>query len=437
MSESPAVPRRRDDPGEVADDGPFDYRDLFDALAVPKVVLDPDLVVVDVNRRYVDTLGLPAEGLVGRPLTDLLESLEGDVDDVVPLLVESLHACLRTGLPQSVGPIRWDLPDPRRPAGPRCWMVMVLPVTHVGQHQVRGLVVRIDEIDPADVADDDGTLAGRRFWSTAMSRDRQGLAQERESAVALQASVLTKPPTVPGLTLDVRYQPANRFARVGGDWYDVVARPSGRTVLMIGDVSGHDVSAAATMVHLKGIVSTIAVEAGGLPDEILRRSELAAQVRGIHSFVAVTVAVVDPPDARGARRVRWARAGSMPPIVHRRDGRAELRNEGPGALLGLRLDRERPLSETVLEPGDAILLFTDGLVERRDERLANSLEALRGGLSWLTDVPPNRLCDTVLTRTDAAHSADDVALVVAHVDEQPGEQPDEQPDEAPDAPSLR
>ena len=394
----------------------LDYRDLFDALAVPKIVLDPDLVVLDANRSYTELLGMPLDALVGRTLADALARVPGGPPPV-PRAMDAIARCLRTGMPEVVEPTRWDLPDPRTgETGPRYWMLLVLPVVRAGDAAVRAVVVRVEEVDAADVQGADGGATPERMsWHSTVARMRAAAAAEREAAVALQTSVLTPPPDVPGLTLDVRYQPANRITRVGGDWYDVVLRESGRAVLVVGDVAGHDVDAAAAMTHLKGVLRTVAVEDDAGPAAVLDRAERAAAVLRLEAFAAITVAVVDRPAPDGSRRVTWARAGSLPPVVRRADLGAELLDERPGRLFGLLLPRARPEQATVLEPGAALLVFTDGLVERRGELLTDSLEHLREDVEQVVDLRLERLADCVLARSTPIRGVDDVALVALQV----------------------
>ncbi|MEL7977360.1 SpoIIE family protein phosphatase [Isoptericola sp. F-RaC21] len=403
----------------------LDYRDLFDAMAVPKIVLDPDLVVLDANRSYTELLGVPADTLIGRTLVDSLAQVPGGPPPV-PLALDAIARCLRTGMPEVVEPTRWDLPDRRTGAvGPRYWMLLALPVTRPGDPSVRAVVVRVEEVDAVDVEDAHGNATPERMsWHSTVARMRAAAAAEREAAVALQSSVLTPPPHVPGLAVDVRYQPANRITRVGGDWYDVVLRESGRAVLVVGDVAGHDVDAAAAMTHLKGVLRTVAVEDDAGPAAVLDRAERAAAALRIEVFAAVTVAVVDPPEPDGSRRVTWARAGSLPPLVRRADLGAELIDERPGRLFGLRLPKERPESTCVLEPGAALLLFTDGLVERRGELLTDSLEHLRQDVEQVVDARLDRLADCVLARSTPIRGADDVAVVALQVDGEPAAGPE-------------
>ncbi|MFF2453259.1 SpoIIE family protein phosphatase [Isoptericola sp. NPDC058082] len=403
----------------------LDYRDLFDALAVPKIVLDPDLVVLDANRSYTELLGMPVDALVGRTLADALAQVPGGPPPV-PHAMDAIARCLRTGMPEVVEPTRWDLPDPRTgETGPRYWMLLALPVTRAGDAAVRAVVVRVEEVDAADVEGTDGYATPERLsWHSTVARMRANAAAERDAAVTLQSSVLIPPPEVPGLAVDVRYQPANRITRVGGDWYDVVLRESGRAVLVVGDVAGHDVDAAATMSHLKGVLRTVAVEDDAGPAAILDRAERAAAVLRIEAFAAITVAVVEPPAADGSRRVTWARAGSLPPLVRRADLGAELHGERPGRLFGLRLPEARPESTLVLAPGASLLLFTDGLVERRGEPLVDSLEHLREDVEQVVDARLERLADCVLARSTPIRGADDVAVVALQVDGAPAVGPE-------------
>ncbi|WP_170062619.1 PP2C family protein-serine/threonine phosphatase [Sediminihabitans luteus] len=397
-----------------------DYRAVFTALSAPKLVLSPDLVVLDANDAYLASRRRTRASIVGRHLADTDPQQRERAPESVARVVSALQRARRTGRYEIVEPHRLDVPGPDGTMRERYVLVTVMPVV-AATMEVEALILRLEDVtgmlSPAHAgAGTDDVLAIR----ASLARMRRDVARERVAARRLQDSVLTAPPATPGLVLDVRYRPASTETRLGGDWYDVITLPDGRTVLVVGDVTGHDVDAAATMAHLRGVLRTVAYDSAGSPAQVLDRAERVAAGLGIDAFAAVGVVALDPPADDGSRRLVCARAGSLPPLLRRADRSAELFDAPPGALFGLRLPGPRPEAVTHLCPGGTLLMFTDGLVERRDESCCTSLERLRDDVAAMVDVPPEVLCDAVLGAGDGGGD-DDVALVAARVLPAPGD----------------
>ncbi len=147
--------------------------------------------------------------------------------------------------------------------------------------------------------------------------------QQRELAEGLQRSLLTPPPQPDHLQIVVRYVPAARAAEVGGDWYDAFLQPAGATVLVIGDVIGHDIAAAAAMGQIRSIVRTIGAEDGAAPGEILRRADQVMETLQTGTAATAVVARLEQTDSertRGVTRLRWSNAGHPPPMAINPDG---------------------------------------------------------------------------------------------------------------------
>jgi serine phosphatase RsbU (regulator of sigma subunit) len=238
------------------------------------------------------------------------------------------------------------------------------------------------------------------------------------AAEALQRSLLTDPPEPDHLQVAVRYVPAAREAQVGGDWYDVFQQPDGATVLVIGDVVGHDTAAAAAMAQLRGLLRGIAYDSADGPAGVLAR--LDAAVAGLDLGAMATVLVgrleQDPADAAAGRtRLRWASAGHLPPVLVGPDGERRVLEAPPGLMLGVHPGRARPESEVRLERGSTLLLYTDGLVERRDQVFDEGVELLGAALTELRDLPVEAMCDALLARLLPQGAADDVALVAVRL----------------------
>jgi PAS domain S-box-containing protein len=240
-------------------------------------------------------------------------------------------------------------------------------------------------------------------------------SQQAELAEALQRSLLTDPPAIPGATVVVRYVPAAEAARVGGDWYDAFLQRDGAPVLVIGDVVGHDTAAAAAMGQLRGLLRGIAHHSGAGPVEVLHGLDEA--MRSMHTGTLATAVVARLEGCGGGRpgpagaRLRWANAGHPPPALVRADGTvALLTGAGPDLMLGVDAEAGRAEAAVALRPGDTVVLYTDGLVERRGRSLDDGLAALQRCLSRLAGRPLDRLCDELLERMLQGTPQDDVAV---------------------------
>ena len=215
----------------------------------------------------------------------------------------------------------------------------------------------------------------------------------------------------------MRYEPSARRAEVGGDWYDVLVQPSGSPVVVIGDVMGHDVEAAAGMGQLRSLLRGIAYTTDEPPDAVLARTDAAMSGLGLATTATALVGRLDDLGPRGWRLV-WSNAGHPPPVVLRADGRAEIPSSAHDMLLGVRPETPRSPVSTVLAPGDVLVLCTDGLLERRDQgvdvgqaRLVEVLQGLPDGVRGSAQ----QLCDVVLQACAPGPREDDVALVAVRV----------------------
>jgi PAS domain S-box-containing protein len=227
-------------------------------------------------------------------------------------------------------------------------------------------------------------------------------------ALALQQSMLpTGLPDILGLELTARYHPAVESLEVGGDWYDVVALPDGRVALAVGDVVGRGLGAATTMGQLRSALAALALSTES-PAAVLDGLErFARQVEGAR-LATVVYGVLDPVGGT----FRYACAGHPPPLVLRPGGGTELLEEGRSPLLcALPPGTGGPRSEGTrrLEPGDRLLLYSDGLVERRRESLAVGLRRLAEYAVAVGDGPG--WPDELVRRMIVGAGDDDVALL--------------------------
>jgi len=248
--------------------------------------------------------------------------------------------------------------------------------------------------------------------ATAVSRaiDRIDVARaERSLSTALQRSLLTDPIDPDGASLAVRYLPASDVAQVGGDWYDAFATPDGGFTVVVGDVAGHDQESAAAMGQLRNLVRGIAFSSRDLPAAVLRGLDEALAGLGVQVTATALVARCRTlPD--GGLAVTWSSAGHLPPIVVEAGGGARVLEDGD-LLLGIEPSLPRVDRTVTLAPGEHLLLYTDGLVERRGIHIDSSIKALLEAVAGQQDATAQELCDRVIAGLDDSLD-DDVALVV-------------------------
>lgn len=223
-------------------------------------------------------------------------------------------------------------------------------------------------------------ISAQHWTEVALAVTRDQLAHTEQQAhernrLTLQLQHAIMPPTqaplrAPGLGVAVRYRPAETEQLVGGDWYDAVVLPSGLVLLCVGDVAGHGIEAATSMVVLRNALRGLAVTGAG-PGQLL--SWLNAVAHHLTGGVTAT-AVCGIYDPR-RRVLRWARAGHLPPVLVR-DADAAPLPLIKGILLGAVPEATFEEDEVQLAVHDTLLMFTDGLIERRDRSVEVSLRQL-------------------------------------------------------------
>ncbi|WP_240120661.1 SpoIIE family protein phosphatase [Streptomyces sp. MUM 2J] len=262
---------------------------------------------------------------------------------------------------------------------------------------------------------DDVALASQLAARAAVSIDNARLYhREHDTAVTLQRSMLPQHITPPsGVEVSHRYLPASDANEVGGDWYDVLSLPGGRAALLIGDVMGHGITAAAVMGRLSAGIRALA-RLDLEPREILAQLEAALDDLAEPMLATLLYAVVDPASGH----CRLTRAGHPPPALVTPDGEVRLLDVPPGVPLGVGGTRYTT-TDHILAPGSVLVLYTDGLIESRgtdiDERLAELTYTLAEPFPSL-----DALCDSLLARLMPASADDDVALLVARTTRVPG-----------------
>ena len=281
---------------------------------------------------------------------------------------------------------------------------------------------RFDEAEVATARD----VAAR----AALALDNARLfAQQRELAEELQRSLLTPPPEPDHVEVVVRYAAAARAAQVGGDWYDAFLQPDGATMLVIGDVVGHDTAAAAAMGQVRGLLRGIAFTTEQGPAEVLTRLDAAIEGLQVGTTATVVVARLEQtPEERdrGITHLRWSNAGHPPPMAVTPDGEVlVLGGVEADLLLGIDPGSPRTSTKVTLDRGATVLLYTDGLVERRGQSLDVGLGRLREALGELAGLPLAELCDSLMRRLLPPTRDDDVAMVAVRLHRQDEPRPPE------------
>jgi serine phosphatase RsbU (regulator of sigma subunit) len=252
---------------------------------------------------------------------------------------------------------------------------------------------------------------GRR---TGLAVDNAQLnAQQRRMSETLQRSMLTEPARTDRLELAVRYRPAAHEAQIGGDWYDAFRLPGGATCLVIGDIAGHDREAAAAMGQVRNLLRGIAYVRGGQPAPVLATLDQAIRGLGVASLATAVLAVVEPAgpaEPAGTHRLCWSNAGHPPPLLIEPDGSVTLLRAKIDLLLGVDSDTCRGTHERLLAPGTTVLLYTDGLVERRQASIDDGLDWLVKAADELAGRTLDELCDGLLNDI-GYYVEDDVALL--------------------------
>jgi serine phosphatase RsbU (regulator of sigma subunit) len=237
---------------------------------------------------------------------------------------------------------------------------------------------------------------------------------QRRVARALQASLLSPPQSTEGAEVSARYVPAMQHAEVGGDWYDSFRLPSGELTLVVGDVVGHDLHAAACMAQLRNVVRSIAVDRGDVPAEIVRHADEVAAQLGITNFATMVLGRVEEA-VDGSLRLRWTNAGHPPPLLLHPDGHARLLRHPPNLPLGIRPGEPRQDHLEALPEGSTLLLYTDGLVEGRCRPVSEGLDRLLRAAEQLGDLPLEKFCDSIIDQMSGPETSDDIALIAMRV----------------------
>ena len=289
------------------------------------------------------------------------------------------------------------------------WAMAVLPLV---ADDVRGLLASPTGgctpswTEERAVLETIGVLAARAF-----ARGRRYDAEHRAS-VALQRTALPSSlPEVDSLTIAARYRAGAAQARCGGDWYDVLVLDDDHVALLVGDVVGHGMDAAVAMGRLRTGFHMIAPLRPEPSDMVQAVSQ---QVEAIPNAMCSTVLCAVIELSTGT--MDWCRAGHVPPLLVR-DGKGRLLEEAGVAPLGVAPEMTAPVHHQPLEPGDVVVLYTDGVIERRKESIDQGFERLEMVSTDLADLGPEDFSDALLEAlVPVEEQTDDVALLVVRYD---------------------
>ncbi|HEX2266494.1 MAG TPA: SpoIIE family protein phosphatase, partial [Solirubrobacterales bacterium] len=247
----------------------------------------------------------------------------------------------------------------------------------------------------------------RRRYEEELLRARR---REQEIAQQLQRSMLTgELPGGDGLEVSAGYRPAESGMDIGGDWYDSFWLDDGRIGLVVGDVVGRGIEAAAAMGQLRSAVRVLA-STDLRPAALLEALDAYATRHGVGSMATLVYAELDP----ASRQLRFACAGHPPPAIVAPGDDPRLAWDGRSLPLGVRLnDSQRPEADCALEPGGLVLLYTDGVVERRGEIIDVGLERLLESLRAHREERPELLTANLLRALGGGEHRDDACLLAA------------------------
>jgi len=250
---------------------------------------------------------------------------------------------------------------------------------------------------------------------TAVEAERSAVAKVHRVLDALRDSLVPAVPGVPGLDVAALSRPAAADVRLGGDWWDALPASGGTgeaLLVALGDVVGHDGVAAVAVAQARGALrGALAASGGGSPGAALESLDAVLSAPDVDVMATAVLCRLQPAD--GGWLLRWSNAGHPAPLVRRPDGRVEVLDDGSDLLLGLQDETGRRDRTTLLAPGSTLLLFSDGLLERRGEDLDDRRAELAALLAARAGAAAAELCDAALDAL--AQDADDDVTVLALV----------------------
>ncbi|GHE97731.1 PAS domain-containing protein [Streptomyces griseoluteus] len=409
----------------------IDYAAVFAVLPSPCLMLGTDLVIAAANPAFCEVTGRSRTELVGQYLFDVFPDNPADPEaDGTETLKASLHRVLSCGQTDHMALQRYDIPVAGNPEvfKERWWTAINVPVLGP-DGEVAWILHRSEDMtdvvrarrtayppsfSPGREAAMEAELYARARQLQRLNEDlRQAHARERRIAVALQETMLHTPDLARHPGVAVRYLPATGALNVCGDWYDAVDLPADRFALAVGDVVGHGLMAATVMGRLRSALSAATRTVHGPAQALEVLGLYARSVEGALAATAVQVLV----DCRSHLLI-YSSAGHPPPVLLHADGTCDLLDQATDPPLGARPEHvPRPQASITYTPDDTLILYTDGLIERRGEDIDAGLTRLTDMLSACTGFGAEHLADALLAGLDLASGADDdIAMVVVRLD---------------------
>ncbi|WP_433464332.1 PP2C family protein-serine/threonine phosphatase [Spirillospora sp. CA-128828] len=401
----------------------IDYKAVFQALPSAVALLRPDLVYADVNDAFLRISGRTREQLLGRYLFDVFPD---NPNDPAATGMRNLRASLRrvtaAGERDTMALQRYDVEDPERPGvwQERYWSPINAPVLGPDGKVVL-LLHRVEEItelihargargggDRAQVLEAELYTRARELQELN-ERLRRAHAREREVALALQEAMLPSAPAIGPHRAAVRYRPAIGSLNVCGDWYDLVDLSGDRIAVAVGDVVGHGLTAATVMGQLRAALSSAALVADGPAQALDALGLYARSVEGAESTTAVSVFI-----DWTTRTLTYSSAGHLPPALLHPEGTVSFLDQATDPPLGAAPEHlTRPQADIAFTEGSALVLYTDGLIERRREDIGTGLNSLADSLARHQHADAEALADALLRDLlPPAGITDDTALVI-------------------------
>lgn len=408
----------------------IDYQAVFAVTPSPTLLLAPDFAVLDANEAYLRVTGRTRRELIGRNIFDVHPGNPDDPDaDGARNLAASLRRVLRSKSPDTMAVQKYDIhvSGGSEVFREMWWSPVNTPVLGP-DGEVRWIIHRVEDMTEFVLTHPRGPRNGdpdkeREAMETELYTRAQELqrmndelreAHDREQQIALtlQKAMLHSPDLAGHREIALRYMPAARSMNVCGDWYDVVDLSEDTFTVAVGDVVGHGLEAAAIMGMLRSALSA-AVRA--IPEPGRAMDVLSVYARTFDAALGTTAAkaVIDTRN----RQIAYTSAGHPPPLLCGKDGTVTVLDKATDPPLGVRIDyADRPQAIVPYTPGDTLVLYTDGLVERRGEDIDTGLRRLIGTLARHTSLSPDDLADTLLDRLGVADGGpDDIALIVVRL----------------------
>ncbi|MFI9354952.1 PP2C family protein-serine/threonine phosphatase [Streptomyces lydicus] len=399
----------------------MDYEAVFRVLPGGLLLLSPEFVILDVNEPLLHRAGRDRRQVIGRYLFDVFPANPADPDaSGTSNLLASLERVVATGERDTMALQRYDVEAPGRPGvfEERYWSPVNSPVLDAAG-RVQLIVHRVEDVTEIVRAGNRGHGDRERMAAELYARAqelqevndrlRASHARERQVVLALQEAMLPRPRPVGHHRAAVRYRPAIGALNVCGDWYDLAELPGDRMAVAVGDVVGHGLDAACVMGQLRSALSAATRVTDGPARALEVLGIYARSVEGAESTTTAQ-AIIDWT----THTIAYSSAGHPPPALLHPDGTVELLDGATDPPLGARPEHVvRPEARVSFTDDAVLVLYTDGLIERRREDIDVGLARLADSLARHRGADAETLADALLAELlPPGGATDDTALVV-------------------------